>query len=101
MKGGFMTITSPTVWRATTQLREALAAAEQRANDWKAAHDGAAGVIKDIGGILGADMPRELVTAVAYQRMEELATLRAENAHLRTALALSDALRNKERNLPL
>lgn len=31
----------------------------------------------------------------------ELAALRAENAHLKRALALTDALRNKERNLPL
>lgn len=31
----------------------------------------------------------------------ELATLRAENAHLKRALELVDALRNKERNLPL
>lgn len=31
---------------------------------------------------------------------QENATLRAENAHLKNALALADALRNKERNLP-
>lgn len=31
----------------------------------------------------------------------DLADLRAENAHLKNALALSDALRNVERNLPL
>lgn len=31
----------------------------------------------------------------------DLANLRAENAHLKNALALSDALRNVERNLPL
>ena len=35
------------------------------------------------------------------ERDAELAALRAENAHLKRALALTDALRNKERNLPL
>lgn len=41
---------------------------------------------------------RDAVLAAAET---ELATLRAENAHLKRALALADALRNKERNLPL
>lgn len=44
-------------------------------------------------------------TDVRHERIQqleaELATLRTENAHLKRALALSDALRNKERNLPL
>jgi cell wall assembly regulator SMI1 len=31
----------------------------------------------------------------------DIANLRAENAHLKNALALADALRNAERNLPL
>lgn len=39
--------------------------------------------------------------AVLLAAEAELATLRAENAHLKRALELVDALRNKERNLPL
>lgn len=42
----------------------------------------------------------DAVACIAEQETE-LATLRAENAHLKRALELVDALRNKERNLPL
>ena len=42
-----------------------------------------------------------LLKGLIARRDAELAALRAENAHLKRALALTDALRNKERNLPL
>lgn len=74
-----------------------LAILRQQAKDWENCHIATNDLVKSIGEILGADMPRQLVTGVAYERMEELATLRAENTHLKLALALSEALRNKEK----
>ena len=47
-----------------------------------------------------AALMSELLQKLVEQEAE-LATLRAENAHLKRALELVDALRNKERNLPL
>jgi hypothetical protein len=50
-------------------------------------------------GLLGF---RVIALAARCEKLEqELANLRAENAHLKNALALADALRNAERNLPL
>lgn len=81
------------------RLRSELVTANQRAKDWENCFFAANDLVKIIGGILGADTPRQLVTDIAHERMEELATLRAENAHLKLALALAlaEALRNKEK----
>jgi hypothetical protein len=73
-----------TVGIATEQLRAALAHAdariaelEQLAKDRENARRGSDQVIKNIGEILGADVPWDLVTAVARQRMERIAELEA------------------------
>jgi len=47
-------------------------AAQKRIEELEAALAGQQQVYKDIGAALGVDMPRELVNAVARQRMAEL-----------------------------
>lgn len=82
-----------------SELQRQLADARLEAETWKAAHDNGRWVYRDIGSALGADMPRELVGAVARRRMAELAAVTAERDTLRSALELADALRNHERGL--
>ena len=66
------------------ELLRRITGMQTEARDWEAACRGAHEVIRDIGNILGADMPAELVNEVAARRMAEIETLRA-------ALVLADA----------
>jgi len=60
-----------------------IAAFEQQVRDWEATYRSANETYLDIGRILGAVLPAELVTEVARQRMERIAVLEAENIELR------------------
>lgn len=99
-----------TVAIATEQLRAAvlhadarIAELEQFAKDWESAWRGSDDVIKSIGEILRADVPRELVTAVAHQRMERIAELEktiTDNIEIMNRReVLVDELRDRVREL--